>query len=166
MLFCFRAFVINMPTIAKITTLCYIINDNSEVLLIMKKRGFGAGKYNGPGGKVKAGEDPRQAAVREIKEEVGLEIADPKELGFIEFVWPKGKEDWNQRCHIYLTRNFSGAPCESEECRPQWFALDRIPYDQMWDDDQYWYPDALAGREVKKRFYFDEAGKVLRFEGI
>lgn len=37
--------------ISKLTTLCYIINDKDEVLLIMKKRGFGKGKWNGPGEK-------------------------------------------------------------------------------------------------------------------
>ncbi|OGY54348.1 MAG: hypothetical protein A3B15_02285 [Candidatus Buchananbacteria bacterium RIFCSPLOWO2_01_FULL_45_31] len=155
-----------MSAINKITTLCYILNDQSQVLLIMKKRGFGIGKYNGPGGKVKADEEPKAAVIREVKEEIGLDAADLVELGFIEFYFPEEKKDWNQKCFIYSTKNFSGALCESEECRPQWFALDRIPYDQMWDDDKYWYPDALAGRAVKKRFYFDGEGKVLRFEDI
>ena len=149
-----------------ITTLCYLINKRSEVLLIMKKRGFGAGKWNGPGGKVKADEDLKESAIREVKEEIDVTMVNPKELGYIEFVWPKGMEDYNTCCHIYLTKKFSGEPKESEECRPAWFAPDKIPYKEMWDDDKYWYPEVLAGRQIKKRFFFNEDNKVLRYEDI
>lgn len=154
-----------MKTINK-TILCYIVNEKSEVLLAYKKRGFGIGKYNGPGGKLKNDESPKDAAIREIKEEVGLDIDNLLELGFIEFIWPPEKEDWNQKCFIFLTKDFSGEVCESEECRPEWFAFDKIPYDQMWDDDKYWYPEALAGKIVQKRYYFDLDGKVIKFENI
>jgi 8-oxo-dGTP pyrophosphatase MutT (NUDIX family) len=40
-----------------ITNLCYLFNDKNQVLLIMKKKGLGQGKWNGPGGKVKKGEN-------------------------------------------------------------------------------------------------------------
>lgn len=152
--------------ISKITTLCYLINENSEVLLIMKKRDFGAGKWNGPGGKVKDGETPFVAMAREIKEEVDITIESAEEMGYIDFIWPDRLKNWNQRCHIYLTKEFNGQPKESDECLPAWFNCDRIPYDQMWDDDKYWYPDILAGKKVRKRFYFDENNKVIKFENI
>ncbi|MFA6382649.1 MAG: 8-oxo-dGTP diphosphatase [Candidatus Buchananbacteria bacterium] len=152
--------------VQKLTNLCYVINEQSEVLLIMKKRGFGAGKWNGPGGKVKTDESPKAAAIREVKEEVGLDIKNLTELGFIEFIWPDHLIDYNQRCHIYLTKEFSGEPRESDECRPAWFALDQIPYDQMWDDDKYWYPEALAGKAVKKRFFLNENNKIIKYEDI
>ncbi|OGY45932.1 MAG: hypothetical protein A3J62_04010 [Candidatus Buchananbacteria bacterium RIFCSPHIGHO2_02_FULL_38_8] len=146
------------------TTLCYIINSNSEVLLIMKKRGFGAGKWNGPGGKVKNGEDIKESVIREVKEEIGVQIINPQHLGYIEFIWSLSQN--NQRCYIYLAREFSGEPKESDECLPQWFKLDQIPYDQMWDDDKYWYPEALAGRPIKKRFFFDKNNKVISHKNI
>jgi mutator protein MutT len=152
--------------ISRITNLCYIINDKSEVLLVLKKRGFGQGKWNGPGGKVKSNELPIQAVVREIKEEVGLEIFDPLELGYIEFIWPKGLEDYNQRCFVYLVNKFLGEVKESEECLPKWFPINNLPYDQMWEDDKYWYPQALAGQPIKKRFYFDADNKIIKFEEI
>jgi len=150
----------------KITTLCYIINDDSEVLLTMKKRGFGVGKWNGPGGKVEKAESPRESAIREVKEEIGLTMIEPQELGFIEFIWPKEQEDKNQLCYIYLAKKFTGDLEESDECLPKWFNLDQIPYDEMWDDDKYWYPEALAGKKIKKRFFFDENNKVLNFEDL
>jgi mutator protein MutT len=151
--------------IKTITTLCYIINDKSEVLLIMKKRGFGVGKWNGPGGKVEKDESPKESMIREIKEEINIQVANPKELGYIEFIWPK-KEKNNQRCYIYFAKEFSGQPKETEECLPRWFTFDAVPYEEMWDDDKYWYPDALAGRPVKKRFFFTENNKVLKYEDI
>jgi len=150
----------------KITTLCYIINDNNEVLLAMKKRDFGQGKWNGVGGKVEAGESPIQAAIREVKEEVGLKIDNPQELGYIEFIWPEDKKDWNQQTYIYLAKDYSGELCESDECLPQWFAPDKIPYDQMWADDIHWYPAMLAGEAIKKRFYFNSDFKVVKQEEI
>jgi ADP-ribose pyrophosphatase YjhB (NUDIX family) len=152
--------------VSKVTTLCYIIRNNEEVLLVMKKRDFGQGKWNGPGGKVKENEDLEQAAAREVLEEVGLEIKKPKPLGFIEFIWPKTKKDWNQRCYIYLVKEFSGQLAESDECRPQWFAFDQIPYDQMWPDDHHWYPQMLTGKGIKKRCFFDENGAIIKFEEI
>ena len=51
------------------TTLCLLKKDNS-ILLAMKKRGFGSGKYNGIGGKIEKGETPDEAMIRETKEEI------------------------------------------------------------------------------------------------
>ena len=46
-----------------------------EILLGMKKRGFGQGKWNGFGGKVKEGESIRECARRETLEECGLKVS-------------------------------------------------------------------------------------------
>lgn len=152
--------------VSKVTTLCYITRNDEEVLLVMKKRDFGQGKWNGPGGKVEKNENLEQAVAREVLEEVGLEIKKPKLLGFIEFIWPKEKEDWNQRCYIYLVKEFSGRFTESDECRPQWFTFDQIPYNQMWPSDRHWYPQMLAGKEIKKRCFFDKNEDMVKFEEI
>ena len=56
-----------------IATLVFVLRDN-EVLLIRKKRGLGAGKINGPGGKLEAGETPRQCALREVREELCISV--------------------------------------------------------------------------------------------
>lgn len=52
--------------------LCTLVlpNRGRQYLLGLKKRGFGEGKYNGFGGKVEQGETIRQAAIRELQEEV------------------------------------------------------------------------------------------------
>jgi len=148
-----------------ITNLCYLINNKNQVLLIMKKKGFGNGKWNGPGGKVQNGESLEQAAIREVEEETGLKPIKPRQLGFIEFIWEHKPEN-NQKCHIFQTKKFTGKLCETEECLPKWFNLNKIPYDQMWEDDIYWLPEALAGEKIKYRFFFDENDKYLNHEKI
>ncbi|NUM25202.1 MAG: 8-oxo-dGTP diphosphatase [Candidatus Buchananbacteria bacterium] len=148
------------------TTLSFLIRNNSELLLTLKKRGFGQGKWNTPGGKVEAGESAEASAIREIKEEVGIDVMSIKNLGFIEFVWPAEKSEYNTRCFIFLATDFSGEAKESDECRPGWFRFDAIPYDQMWDDDKHWYPEALAGKMFKKRFFFSPDERVVTIEDI
>ena len=61
--------------------ICYIINDWGEVLLQKKARGFGVGKWNGPGGKLQAGETPEEACLREVKEETNLDIKIEAKIG-------------------------------------------------------------------------------------
>jgi len=148
-----------------ITNLCYLINSQNQVLLIMKKKGFGQGHWNGPGGKVKEGESLEQAAIREVMEETGYQPINPLNLGFIEFIWPHKPEN-NQRCQIFLAKEFEGELIESEESFPQWWEIAKIPYNQMWPDDIYWLPKALAGQEIKYRFFFDENNNYLKHEKI
>jgi len=53
-------------------TLCHPVVDG-ELLLIRKQRGVGEGKLVGPGGKVEDGETPREAARREVREELRVD---------------------------------------------------------------------------------------------
>ena len=63
-------------------TLLFLIDRSTDsVLLIRKKRGIGAGKINAPGGKIDPGETPAECAVRETREEVGLDLSDARLLG-------------------------------------------------------------------------------------
>ena len=57
----------------KVLTLV-LLREESRVLLGLKKRGFGAGKWNGFGGKLEPGETVVEAAAREVKEECGLTV--------------------------------------------------------------------------------------------
>lgn len=143
------------------TTLNFLIRDG-EVLLAMKKRGFGKDKWNGTGGKLHEGETPEMAIVRETEEEIGVkvEVSAMEKVAVIDFHFVE-KPDWDQQCHVYMTKSWGGEPAETEEMRPQWFPFDAIPYDAMWVDDAYWLPLVLAGKKVKAEFHFEEGGKKM-----
>jgi 8-oxo-dGTP pyrophosphatase MutT (NUDIX family) len=84
-------------------TLLFLIKDN-EILLAMKKRGFGQGKYNGVGGKVDSGESLEVAAVRETKEEIDVTPVNYWHVANLDFYFPHEpiEKDWNQRVVVYF----------------------------------------------------------------
>ena len=87
-----------------------------EILLAMKKRGFGEGKWNGVGGKVESGESVREAAIREAREEIGVDI-DPRDLedrGSIHFSFEKHPE-LERDVHVFFAEKWQGDPIETEE---------------------------------------------------
>ncbi len=142
----------------KAVTLCLLVKDG-KVLLAMKKRGFGMGKWNGVGGKVQDGETMEMAAVRETGEEIGVavESTSMKNVGNIEFYF-KDKPEWNQHMHIFLVKDWKGEPKESEEMAPKWYLHNEIPFDAMWLDDKHWLPLVLAGKKVEGKFNFVNEG--------
>ena len=145
-------------------TICHII-DGDRLLLQKKSAGlFGEGKWNGVGGKLKAGEHPHEGAVREALEETGLMASHPKRHGALNFYFgQKAKPDWV--VHIFSTSSFEGVLKPSMEGALRWFALDEIPYGDMWQDDEHWLPLLLEGRRFSGDFYFNEEGtKLLDFD--
>ncbi len=142
-------------------TLC-IIHQHPRVLLGMKKRGFGEGRWNGFGGKVSAEETIEEAAKREMREEAGIEVEKMDKVGILQFEF-KGDPEILQ-VHIFKADDFLGKPEESEEMRPQWFNIDEIPFKDMWPDDIYWIPLFLRGKRFKGRFLFGEADFILEKE--
>lgn len=145
----------------KILTLS-IVHQHRRLLLAMKKRGFGAGRWNGFGGKVEEGETIEDAAKREAREEGGIDIREMAKVGVVDFEFkgdPKILE-----VHIFKIGSFAGDPVETEEMRPQWFHIDQIPYEMMWPDDRHWLPLFLAGKKFRGRFLFDEPGSATIIE--
>lgn len=137
------------------TTLCFIVNDQQEILLGRKKRGLGAGKANGFGGKREDGEIFRQCAVRELFEETSL-LAKPEDLepvAILDFQFPYN-EEWTHVNYVYLLRNYEGLPMETEEMEPFWTSFDKIPYDTMWAGDADWIPRVLNGELLKGKLVF------------
>lgn len=125
---------------------------NDRVLLIRKKRGLGAGKINGPGGKLDTGETIQQCAHREIHEELNVCVNDSVNAGRLRFQFVDG---YSIDVQVFTTNSFTGTPTETDEAVPLWFAVSDIPYHEMWADDQIWLPRVLAGERVNGRFVFD-----------
>jgi 8-oxo-dGTP diphosphatase len=116
---------------ATIATLCFLLRGTpapNMILLGYKKRGFGAGKLAGLGGRVEAGERIAAAACREVYEEAGviLHEEDLRMGGTITFIFPR-RPAWNQTVHLFVATKWIGEPTESEEMRPMWYALDTLP---------------------------------------
>lgn len=144
-----------------IGTLCLLIRDN-KIVLAMKKRGFGEGKYNGYGGKIQEQDDGdlNITAVRETQEESGLEIHHARRnlCAIITFYF--GGEP-GFKVHVFLVYDWYGEPEETAEMKPEWFNLDQIPYDQMWAADKEWMPLVLSGQRIEAEVYFDKSGEAV-----
>jgi 8-oxo-dGTP diphosphatase len=132
-------------------TLVFVIRDG-QILLINKKTGLGKGKINGPGGKVDPGETPEDCAVRECREELGINVSNLEYCGEHRFQFVDG---YSIHVWVYRTTEFEGVPTESPEARPLWVPVDEIPYDQMWEDDQFWLPMVIRGERFQTRWIFD-----------
>ena len=132
-------------------TLLFVIR-NDRVLLIRKLRGLGAGKINGPGGRLEENETPAEAAVRETREETGIEASGLTEHGELRFQFTNG---YSIHVWVFRASECSGTAVTTDEAIPLWTPLEEIPYDEMWADDRLWLPVLLAGRRFDGRFLFD-----------
>lgn len=145
----------------KETTLLLLRRGN-EVLLAMKKRGFGAGRWNGVGGKLDPGETIEQALVRECQEEIEVTPITYSKIAEHDFILDsEGQESWHMYVHTYVCTEWEGEPVETEEMAPQWFKLNGLPYDDMWQDDRYWMPQVFDGKLLKTVFTFDSDDNLL-----
>ena len=131
--------------------LCFIVKDG-RVLLIRKKRGLGAGKINGPGGKIEPGETALESAIREVQEEICVTPLSIEERGVLHFQFADG---YSLECAVFIANDLEGEPAETAEAAPFWVPLDAVPYDEMWADDRHWLPQVLDGKSFRGWFEFD-----------
>lgn len=145
-----------------LTNLVLLINrDQKKILLAMKKRGFGEGRWNGYGGKVKDDESITLCAVRELQEEAEITVRelDLQKVAVNIFYSPVfGQVD----VHTYIAEKWEGEAVETEEMRPQWYGFNEIPYDFMWQDDRHWLPEVLAGKTFIGEYWFDDKDNLVR----
>ncbi|WP_202593825.1 8-oxo-dGTP diphosphatase [Halolamina rubra] len=132
-----------------------------ETLLIHKKRGVGSGQWIGPGGKVEPGETVRECVVREVREEVGIDVLDPEKAG----VFVYRSDGWDAVVHVFRATEYAGTPEETAEADPRWFPVDDLPFAEMWQTDREWLPHVLDGGTFRGRFvYSDGEPQAVRME--
>lgn len=134
-------------------TLCYIFDD-SEILMIEKKKGHGEGKIVGPGGVVEE-YDPtvRHAATRETVEETAVVPYGLEKVGEMGMVF-EGQPF--QHIDIFTASGYLGQPQETVEGLPDWYDIRDLPYDSMWDADRKWMPEMINERGFKAEFFFND----------
>ncbi|MFH1420379.1 MAG: 8-oxo-dGTP diphosphatase [Candidatus Aenigmatarchaeota archaeon] len=143
-------------------TLCYVVKDG-KVLLIKKKRGIGAGKFNGPGGRIEEGEDVISSAVREVKEELGITPMNVELIGLNKFTINRSPF---MDVYVLKASDFIGEPRETDEAIPHWFDVSALPFDNMWKDDPFWMPLMLEGKRFMGKFDFTSMFEELVYHKI
>jgi len=133
-------------------TLIFVIK-NGQILLIRKKRGLGAGKINGPGGRIDPGETPEACAIREAQEELCITPLLVEFSGELFFQFADG---FKLHGYVYRAGDYEGTPTDTDEAEPIWTPIQSIPYHEMWADDRYWLPFLLDGHTFTGRFLFNE----------
>ncbi len=144
----------------KTLSLLFLRRDD-EVLLAMKKRGFGEGRWNGVGGKVEAGETIEAAMVRETEEEISVTPVAYEKVADIRFDEYFKNEPALMHVHVFIATEWTGEPIESDEMAPRWFKIKDIPYSLMWSDDPYWLPEVLEGKKISADFKLDQADNII-----
>ena len=132
-------------------TLLFVIREG-QILLIHKKRGLGAGKVNGPGGRIDEGETPEQCAIREVQEELCVTPTGVSHAGELFFQFADG---FALHGHVFRADDCTGTPTETMEAIPLWTPLDAVPFEKMWADDRIWFPHLLTRKPFVGRFLFD-----------
>jgi 8-oxo-dGTP diphosphatase len=132
-------------------TLVFVVRDD-RILLIRKLRGLGGGKINGPGGRLEADESALECAVREAREELGIEPLQLHEAGRLSFQFTDG---YSIHVTVFRAADLVGRPVATSEAVPLWTPIADIPFDEMWEDDRIWLPKLLEGTPFSGRFLFD-----------
>ena len=138
-----------------------------QILLCMKKRWFGVWLWNGAGWKCEKDESIEDAMIRELQEETGLDTTkeDLENMWVLHFFFEQN-HDWDQDVNIFKINKFHWEPTETEEMKPKWFAINEIPYHEMWEDDIIWLPRMLSGEKVEYDFTFGMDGKIKAYKLI
>ena len=140
-----------------------IVHKTPKVLLGMKKNKFGKGKYNGFGGGLENGESLEECAIRETKEEAGITILDPVKMGRLLFCFDSDEQ--NHLVYFFRATKFDGElRKETNEMISEWFNEKDIPYNEMWEDDQYWLPLFLDGKKFYGDFWFNSDYKIRDYK--
>ena len=91
------------------------------------------GKWNGLGGKFESGESPEECVTREVLEESGLQIHNPKLHGLLMFPNFKG-DDWY--VFVFTACEFNGELIDSPEGKLEWIPDKKLTSLNLWESDQ------------------------------
>lgn len=99
----------------------YLINEN-KVVVTKYIKGNQIGYYDIPGGKIEENESNAMAAIREFKEETGIDIYNPKYVGNLVVECPDMIFDFD----IFTTNDYEGTPQKFENNDSMWMDIDSL----------------------------------------
>lgn len=118
---------------------CFLIQENKVVAICYKSGNKKEGYYDIPGGKIEKGETAEQAAIREMKEETGIEVGNLERRGSLIIEYPTRELIFD----IFITHTYQGEPKETEDNFSTW-----IDIEQLFQKEKI-----LAGMVVLNRFF-------------
>ena len=122
-------------------TLVFITRTDSVLLLRgSPHKRLWANKYNGIGGHVERDEDIYAAALREVREETGLEVENLRLVGLINI---DGDQPTGILLFVFTAEARSGEPLPSDEGTPEWIARDQLAQIDLVEDLPTILPRAL-----------------------
>jgi 8-oxo-dGTP diphosphatase len=144
----------------QLATLCYVIRDGKTLMLFRNKKpnDYHEGKWNGLGGKFERGETPEECVIREIHEESGLLIKNPKLHGIITFPMFDGKKDWY--VFMFTANKFEGELIDSKEGRLEWIPNAKLFDLNLWEGDKIFIPWLGQDKFFSAKFAY-ENGKCI-----
>lgn len=124
----------------KLATLCYVKKNGRTLMLhrVKKENDAHEGKWNGLGGKFEPGESPEDCVKREILEESGLKITDPRLKGILTFPDFSKSEDWY--VFVFTASNFTGSLLECAEGDLAWIKDAELLKLNLWEGDRVFLP--------------------------
>lgn len=142
--------------------LCFL-RRGEEVLLLKGAPGkrLWAGRYNGIGGHVERGEDPFQAARREVREETGLDMADLRLAGIVHVSLSQGP---GVVLFVFAGQSPSREVRPSGEGVPEWVRPEAVEQLPVVEDLPLLLPRVLAAAigapPFFARSYYDADGRL------
>jgi len=142
-----------------LATLCYVKQDGKTLMVHRNKKpnDVHEGKWNGLGGKFEAGETPEMCIQREVREEAGLVIQNPRLHGLLMFPNFRGV-DWY--VFVFTATEFSGELIDSPEGKLEWIPDEQLASLNRWASDQIFTPWIQDGKFFSAKFEYD--GDVMQ----
>ena len=120
------------------TTLCYLEQNGCYLMLhrVKKKNDVNKDKWIGVGGKFEPGEDALACVMREVREETGYVMDQPRYRGIVDFYCPPWQPE---RMHLYTCGRFSGEPHSCNEGDLVWVPRDQVQSLPIWQGDKIFF---------------------------
>lgn len=133
---------------SKLTTLCYLENNDSYLLLhrIKKQNDINKDKWIGVGGHFEDFESPDECLVREVFEETGLKLNSYQFRGIVTFVSHDSGEKMYEYMCLYTSSDFSGTMIDCDEGKLEWVKKADMKKLNFWEGD-YIFLDLIEKNE-------------------